>query len=78
MIIFLAWSGCISGLCAVQASATGMWEYADVAVHASLCIKLSSATDDFCLRKNKKKKSGKNMMVVVVAVEAVVVVVVRS
>ena len=57
MTIFLAWSGCIGGLRAVQASASGMWEYADV--HASLCIKLSSATDDFCLRKNNKKEDWK-------------------
>ena len=32
----------MDGLHAVQASASGMWEYADVAVP----IKLSSATDD--------------------------------
>ena len=49
----------MGGLCAVQASASSMWEYADVAVHVSLYIKFSSATDDFCLRKNNKKEEWK-------------------
>ena len=49
VIILRAWSGCIGGWCAVQASAGGMCDCAVVVVCVSLCSRLSSATLNLCL-----------------------------
>ena len=62
VIILHAWSGCIGGLCAVQASASSVRKNAVVVVRVSMCSRLRSTAVD--LEEKIKVASHKCSMII--------------